>query len=346
MSTFVEIYPVESNTKRTTIIRLDDDKRITIREEVTGSPVSDIRRNYTGLETGQEITGVDPIRSVRVVKLGDDERCIITVNTYYLPDEQSTIPRAGMYWYNTKTHYDPDPILFAAKGETTTNKTAAPLSDFTLNTPNTQQFDYTTANSVSTIFNISQAVGFPTTANGVGPSFTAQRLYDRLGTVDARQRLLKGIIQETLDHEDMPIWLVRSDYDGRDSARNSIEEIANLIARPESFVIWLEMMTNAVHNVANFNSEEKFNLLHGELSLNKDDLTTKPVATYGTAQIRQNHTDVSSWSFHRFGNVGAAPTYKYSAPTATQWPAATDTRIDLSSSTLGNTWRQWIRNQI
>ena len=269
---------------------MDDDFRLTIREERVGTdqsvpPVSNIRRNYTGLETGQEIAGVDPVRSVRVVKLGDDERCIITVNTYYLPDEESAIPRAGLYWYNTKTHYDPEPLLFAAKGETTTNKTAAPNSNFPLNTDpllQTQQFDFTTANSVSTIFNISNAAGFPITANAVVPSFTAQRLYERLGTVDARQQFLKGIIQETLDHEDMPIWLVRSDYDGRDSARNSIEEIANLIARPESFVIWLEMMTNAVHNVANFNSEEKFNLLHGELNLNKDDLTTKPVATYGT----------------------------------------------------------------
>ena len=252
MSTFVEIYPVESNTKRTTIIRLDDDKRITIREEVTGSPVRDIQRNYTGLETGQEIDGVDPIRSVRVVKLDDDERCIITVNTYYLPDEQSTIPRAGMYWYNTKTHYDPDPILFAAKGETTTNKTAAPLSDFPKNTDpmqQTQQFDYTTADSVSTIFNISRSTGFPITRNTVDPSFTLATLYTRLGaglSADdarlARRNHLRQKLQQLLEHPDFTTRLLNADHQDP----STLDDVISIVDRPRSFVIWLEMWANLV----------------------------------------------------------------------------------------------------
>ena len=334
MATFLEVIPVEHETKRTYILRIDDDFRISIREDNTN-----IQRNYTGLDVdnGQQLDGgdvADPITYVRGAKDSDgNSRLFIGVKCYHPLNDPSAVPSAGFYYYDTKTYYDYDPILQEAKGESTDGKQKFPTN------PAGRSQSYPI-----TIFTTS-GHSLPT-GNTVNPSFTARRLYAELRTVDARQRFLKGIIQETLDHEDMPIWLVRSDYDGRNTARDSIGEIANLIARPESFVIWLEMMANAVHNTTNFNSEEKFNLLHGELTLNKDDLTTKPVATYGTAQIRQNHTDVSSWSFHRFGNVGAAPTYKYGAPTANQWPAESDSRIVLTGSTLGNTWRQWIRNQV
>ena len=356
MSTFIEVYPVESNTKRTTAIRLDDDFRITIREEGSG-PVQNIRRNYTGLETGQEITGTDPVRSVRVVKLGQDERCIITVNTYHRPDEEGTIPRSGLYWYDTSKHYDPDPILFAAKREVTTNRTAAPNSDFTLNTPNTQQFS--TTSDISTIFNISQAGALPTSLNTVTSSYTLSRVYTQLGAglsatnaLRSRRNHLKQKLQQILEHPDRIIRLMNAaeNIDTTVSQSNTIANIltsiANSIARPRSFVIWLEMWANIISNDGNYDSELKFNLMDGELGLSLYDLVEKPMnPAYGTAQIQGGSTVRSNWHVRIFGTIGNTAPYKYTEPTATAWPTTTTTHLAMPSTTVGRNWEDYIRSR-
>ena len=369
MSTFIEIYPVESHTKRTTIIRLDDDFKLSIREERAGTDqsvplVRDIRQNYSGLEEGQEVTGTDPVRFVRVSKLGRDARCVITVNTYYLRDEESTIPRAGLYWYNTGTHYDPESIFFTAKGETTTNRRAAPNSDFTKNTDRmqqSQQFDYTKVNSVSTIFNISRAAGFPITANSVPVSFTLPNVYTQLGTglssdnaTKNRRNYLKGKLQTILEHPDRIIRLMNAaeNIDTTISLENTNQKIltaiGNSIARPRSFVIWLEMWANIISNSANYDSLQKFNLMNGELGLSLYDLVEKPTnPAYGTGQIQAGTTVRSNWSIHVFGTLGAAPDYEYMPPTATTWDESSTNAsiLAMPSTTVGRNWEDYIRSR-
>ena len=370
MSTFIEIYPVESLTKRTTIIRLDDDFKLSIREERAGTDqsvplVRDIRQNYTGLEEGQEVAGTDPVRFVRVSKLGRDARCVITVNTYYLPDEESTIPRTGLYWYNTSTHYDPESIFFTAKGETTTNRTAAPNSDFTKNKapiPTTQQFDFTTVNSVSTIFNISRASGFPVTANSVPASYTLSSIYTELGTGltaenarIARRNYLKQKLQQLLEHPDRESRLLNVDQDipsttGLDDVskvKSFLELLMPIIERPKSFVIWLEMWANLLFNDANFDTEQKFNLMNGELSRNFYDLIEKPTnADYGTTDIRSTSTDRTSWKIQVFGSVDATTPWDYNPPTATTWPNTANTLLVMPSTTIeNNRWEDYIRSR-
>ena len=104
MSLLVQIIPTEHATIKTTGLRLDDDGKITYRNETSGV-ATDTRLNVSGLLTDQTWQGTDPIRQVRTAKVGTTEQIIIEFLAYYAPGEEDKIPVAGMYWYNTKNHY-------------------------------------------------------------------------------------------------------------------------------------------------------------------------------------------------------------------------------------------------
>ena len=127
----------------------------------------------------------------------------------------------------------------------------------------------------------------------------------------------------------------------------ALQNIINLIARPQSFVIWLQMMANVISLDANLNSERKFNLLDGELGLDGYDIISKAQsATFGTAQIAnaQNRNNVPGWMYHKFGDVATGTPWKYTAPSAAAWPATGDTTIVLTGAALGDTWLDWVRS--
>jgi len=344
LPSFIEIRPTVHNTIRTTAIRLDDDFEVTIRQEEPRKNPTHIQRNYFGLEEGSQISGDDvetPVEYVRVTKLDDDARCVIAVNVYHAADEADTVPAAGMYWYNTKTHSPFGQV--ADPGKMVAPDPAFPGSA-------TQTFPMT-------IFNISSATELRDhplpVGNTVAVSFTAQRLYARLGNLEARRAHLKSSLRAIMDHPDFAIWMANSEAhaditDTSDSGIGStLQNIVNLIARPQSFVIWLQMMANVISLNANLNSERKFNLLVGELELGgRDVIANAQSASFGTAQIARSdvRNNVAAWSFHKFGDVSVGSPWTYTKPSAAMWPATTDTTIILTGAALGDNWIGWVRS--
>lgn len=345
MSTFLEVRHAVSSEKRTTFARIDDDFKVTIREEEAGKNPVHFQRNYSGVEEGEQLDGARieaPVEYVRVSKLDDDARCVIAVTVYHAEDEQDTVPPAGMYWYNFKTHSAFG--IPAPPGLQVAPDPAFPGSA-------TQTFP-------QVIFNISSASELRDhpvpTGNTVPVSYTAQRLYRRLGTLAARREHLKSLLRGIVQHQDFALWVLNSNEEAditQDGMTGSIgtalRNIVNLIARPQSFAIWLEMMANVISIDANLNSERKFNLLAGELELGGRDVIVKAQsASFGTAQIasesvRQN---VANWKFHRFGNVATGSPWAYSKPTASAWPATEETTIVLTGAALGEDWLSYIRS--
>ena len=356
MSTFIEIIPEESETKKTTAIRLDDDLRLTVRFEEQGKSPDNIQLNYTGLEEGDQLVegrrGVaDPISHVNVTKYGTDARCVVGVKVYHLPNEAFTVPTPGIYWYNPITHYDPDVELRTAKRETTTGKTAAPDPRFE-----------GAAQTFVTIFNISDT-NLP--AAIVAPvSFTPERLYDRLGIdpdtnqpfPDADARLmrrnhLKQLIRYNLDNPDRDLWFAGSSL--KQNETDSNEE------RVRAYLTYLQMLTNTISVNANLDTERKFNQLVGDASLTGPDVLRNMSSSMrlnitGQDGSNNRHELVNQWTYLDLGTTGAASPYTYTKPDpstsdATDWGATRrnstslvlSTGITISSET---DWIDWVRS--
>ena len=335
MSTFIEIRPTVHATVKTTAIRLDDDFEVTIRHEEQGKAPEHVQHNFANVKEGQQIDGTGPIKYVRVTKLDGDARCVIAVDTYHEADEADTVPPAGIYWYNTARQY-----AFGAAADPT--KPDGEASDPAYPGGATQPFP-------TTIFNISTTLG--TTAMPVGntvtaaTSYAAQRTYALLGTLAERRAHLKQMLRDIVDHPHFAIWMANADERAGNldtsgpNIGGTLRNIVNLIARPQSFVVWLEMMANVINLDANLNSERKFNLLEGELGLGGYDVFTKAQsAAFGTAQITNGMSDRAQWRFHRFGSVATGTPWAYTKPTAAAWPENPDTTIVLTGANLGSTW--------
>ena len=341
MSTFVDIRPIAHLTKRTTIVRIDEDFKVSVKENAR-----DLHYNFTGLDVdnGQQLDGAnvtDPIVYVRGIKEGTDSRLIIGVNCYYEEDNQ-TIPNAGLYYYSTKDHFDFEEVLQQMKGESTDGKTKAPDPMFT--NP-VQQFP-------TQVFNIAPG-GTTLSANTANPpTAVSQRLYAQLGSTAARRNHLKGKLRDLLDAPNLIDWLNwtfgrhvnwGTTY-GNSLTAARLNVLDDIIARPGSYMIFLEMMANIVSLDANLDSEQKFNLINGNLSLAARDLFILPDRNYyGTNNIHGRGGDrpVAEWTIRIFGAVAAVSPWAF---TRTDWSDRENTLLTLSGAALGDTWIEWARS--
>ena len=378
MSTFIEAIQVEHATKKTTAVRLDEDKRATFRIEETGKADDDIQVNFTGLEEGEQlVTGergvADPVAFVRVSKLGTDARCVIGVNLYHRPDEADTVPAPGLYWYNPSTHYDPEEVLRAAKGETTAGKTAAPDPRFE-----------GVSQAWTTIYNISGSTLPVATVAPVSFTPETRSLYERLGidpdtgvayvnasdATEARRNYLKLLLRENhIDHADQLAWLNGYKFKLTAGVPNSNNLNLNGFYRLGIYYhLWLESLAIAISIDANLEDtttptatvgEKKFNLLAGDISLpGYEWLSSVSAAAIGSGLTEPNSRnkraiDRTTWRFVRMGSVTSASPYTYSKRSIDDdtwgWAGSTytyESDIVLTPSEIPSDtdWRDWIRS--
>ena len=321
MSTFVEIRPIESPDTKTTAIRLDGDFELTVRTEKGGSH-TDRQYNFSGLLEGQHVAETNDVASVRISKSGTDERAIVAVSTYHAPNDASSVPPAGMYWYNWQT----------------TDLKDAPDPAFQ---QETQVF--------TTIFNISTAGALPV-GNSVASTVPA-RLYGQLATTEARREFLKAKLLAHIDNRDLQFYQagasmpVVTETSHSAIAGATVTEHAVFARRNQSLMYWLEMLTRAISNDGNLDTEQKFNLLEGEIGLNIGDVIARlnPIM----AATISNSSPRSSWRYVRLGSVAAASPWGYTAPTdPTLWEATLDTSISVGSGVPADAlnWLAWLRS--
>lgn len=361
MSTFIEIRPTLHASKTTTAIRLDDDFKYTVREEESDKDPEHYQYNYTGLEEGEQLDGSrvsDPTSHVRVVKLGTDARCIIGVKAYYPENEPHLVPTAGMYWYNAKTHYDPEKILREAKGEETEGKLAAPNAEFPNAAQTFPQFIFNNS-SDQELIDHPLPVG-----NSVAVSFTSQSLFTRAGNTADRMSELKVTLRANhIDHTDFNGWLT-----GLNATGDYFDRDASLAGATRNYWLWLEMITRAISVNANVDNEQHFNLLLGDASLLGSDVLNNFGDPDNTGRIVINgifgepgptntRNDRSTWNFVRLGSVASSSPYAYTKPTGSNWGQSGTGQSATANQVSGinvrtditipsdKTWIEWLRSQ-
>ena len=322
MSTFVEIRPIESPDTKTTAIRLDGDFELTARTEKGGSH-TDRQYNFSGLLEGQHVAETNDVASVRISKSGTDEQAIVAVSTYHAPNDASSVPPAGMYWYNWQT----------------TDLKDAPDPAFQ---QETQVF--------TTIFNISTAGALPV-GNSVASTVPA-RLYGQLGTTTARREFLKAKLLAHIDNRDLQFYLAGTSMPlitatSRDVLRQegTITEYARMARRNQSYMFFLESLTRAISNDDNLDSERKFNLLNGEIGLPIGNVLGR--IDLNLAGTIAGSNPRANWTYLRLGSVAAASPWAYTAPTdPTTWTATAETLISVGSGVGADliNWLGWLRS--
>ena len=177
------------------------------------------------------------------------------------------------------------------------------------------------------------------------------RLYGQLATTEARREFLKAKLLAHIDNRDllfyfagtsMPV-ITQTSIDRFTGAIVSAE--AEFGRRNQSLVYWLEMLTRAVANDDNLNSEAKFNLLNGEISLALGDVVARvDKALAGTIAGSRPR---SNWNYLRLGSVANASPWAYTAPTdPTTWNTTSDTSISVGAGVPADAlnWLSWLRS--
>ena len=344
MSTFLESRPGVHASRRTTAVRLDDDFKITVREEETGKDPVHYQFNFSGMEEGQVIDGArvtEPIAFVRVEKLGTDARCYIAVNIYHADDDAATVPTPAFYWFNVKTHY-----RFGGRAEAGKAEAANPA------------FEGTAQAFPTTIFNISESAELRDhpmpVGNTVAVSFTQQRLYERLGTLTARREYLKQLIKANhVDNPHFQLWL--TGFGGDVATRFS----TGLHAKQAIYWTWLEALTRAISVDANLQDttspiatggEEKFNLFAGDAGLNGIDVMSNADNFVYSGCVGSPPGNRNLWTFVRLGNVASSAPYAYTAPSGNNWGLNQGVAVNQITLRSGVTipsdtsWLDWLRS--
>ena len=288
-----------------------------------GGSHTDRQYNFSGLLEGQHVAETDDVASVRISKSGTDERAIVAVTTYHAPNDASSVPPAGMYWYNWQT----------------TDLKDAPDPAFQ---ESTQVF--------TTIFNISTAGALPT-GNSVASTVPA-RLYGQLGTTTARREFLKAKLLAHIDNRDLPFYLAGTSMPiitqtviRQFGLNGVISEYARMARRNQSYMYFLESLTRAISNDDNLDSERKFNLLNGEIGLPIGNVIGR--IDLNLAGTIAGSNPRANWTYLRLGSVAASSPWAYSAPTdPTTWTATSDTLISVGSGVGADLidWLGWLRS--
>ena len=280
MSTFIEVRPEESPDTRTTVVRIDDDLKVTIRTQ-KGVSHTDYQFNYTGVDVDVDTTTSEPVEYVRVTKIGDDVRATIAVKCYYLPGQANTVPAAGIYWYNPLTHYNPEMPPEAGK-------TAAPDPTFE-GTPQT---------FAVTIFAPNLTPGLP--LGNTAPAAATQRLYTRLGSLEERRAYLKRKLVSIIDTNDFFFGA----WDDDDDAGFQLANYRDVFKKIQCYMRRVKMLALTLSIDANLDTEQKFNLLNGEIGYSPHLIGV--YLHYLEIWRDLPTSDISRWRFGRLGRIGSA----------------------------------------
>lgn len=320
MSTFIEVRPEVSADTQTTIVRIDDDLKISVRQVKSGTP-TDIHLDFSGMDVGDELlTYPEPVEYVRVTKLGADNRATIAVKCYHLAGQANTVPAAGVYWFDPSKSYNPEG---ADPGD---GRTAAPNPTFS---GTTQAFPVL----IFAPDPISPALGANTATAQVVPS-----RYTQLGTLARRREIVKNRLRNIVFNNSMMMWMV-----GAGEARHQ-----------EAFSHWLEHLVRAASIDANFDTEAKFNLLEGDSWLDPYELAYRienDGITTGTAPPLSGVTRSAWTQYVRLGAVASSSPFAYTAPTTATWTGSTTDVAGLTLSGVptrlsennGRGWLEWLR---
>ena len=345
MSTFIEVAPEESQDTQTTIVRIDDDLKISVRQ-MKGAARTDMHLNFSNMDVGDELaTYPEPVASVRITKLGADNRATIVVKCYYLEGEAHTVPAAGVYWFDPSKQYNPE------LGDPGDGRTAGPDPVFE---GTTQQFPV--------------LIFAPDTITPTLPANTASALavptrYTQLATLPARRQHLRTALLQRINDARLP-WILAGATLAPIAAKTTpvnlpqtgpnlrttaetinITEERELARRQQSLSYWFETLARAISVDANLNTEAKFNLLDGEVGLDTGRVFARmPLTLAASIAGTRTRTD---WQFHRFGSVAGTSPHAYIAPTHnTLWGVTRDTGIDIGSAVpapVTENWINWLR---
>ena len=319
MSTIIKLVPKAHATKRTTVVQATNDGVIRTRVENPVGTDTDKSFNFSTLAEGDPSPAAnEPVVRVDTQKIGTVASYVIEVTNFY--DESLTgdaVPTEYFIWYDYKTKAD-----------------EAPDSETAQTFPTTVL--WTTAGTPQ-----SPTRALSPTAQTVG------RLYQNLGSLEARREHLKGNIRDYIDSPDWGIWMAGSLNIPAVVANNFVS-----VRTRQEFVFWLEMLARAISVDANLDTERKFNLLNGESTLSPKEIVVRAEGFVFGGNLNTMFTyDRNNWTYRRFGTVAATTPYDYTAPTYTLSDgnpvpvrATIDSLITLSNTTVGDSWTQWVRS--
>lgn len=332
MSTIIKLIPQAHATKRTTWVRLTDDGQFTTRVEDPIGTDTDKSFNFSSLVEGQRYDiANEPFIEIEAQKIGTHARYIACITEFYDPalDARYEAPVERFIWYDYKTKSDEAPDNEAV-----------------------QTFP------INVLFSTSGTPQSPTRALSSVVQ-TPQRLYQRLGTTAARREHLKGNIRAYIDNPEFPLWMARSEsYPLINAHLHVITD-----RRIQSFLWYLEMITRAISDDQNLNTEAKFNLLNGMTTLDGP-LLIKRIDYIILEWTNPQHnvppaltTDRSTWTFRRLGSVAATTPFAYTEPvvnnrangvvvatgTVETWTAVEDTSIRMTHVDVGTSWYNYLR---
>ena len=334
MSTVIRLIPRADAAKETTGIAILDDGRIRTRVE-TASARTDKEFNFGSLVEGdtRDIPDTDePVTRVNAEKIGTDARFVIDVIEFY--DENlrgADAPKERFLWY-----------LYTLKPE------EAPAPD----APQTA----TPSTPLWVLWSSDGTPAAPTNAFSFGTAVTAPRLYAELQNDGNRREYLKSkLLMKIAD----PIELLSifagtamntiASYSFTQPASNSRLHIVRLEHERalQSWVFRLEMLARAISADVNLNSEQKFNLLNGEIGLSNVDIFGR-VDKSLAGLINQGGGNRNAWVFHRLGSVAGTAPFAYTPPpqNTSVWSSTADTSINVTSEPPSEVldWINWLRN--
>ena len=319
MATIIRMIPVGHAGRTTTAVRIEDDGIIVCRTEESGGAV-DRRFNFSSYTEGTVVDiAQDPIRSVSVQKLGTDARIIIEVYEYYDQNlKAEEIPEERDLWYSYTTAANMIPSDTLPQGAT----------------PSTP---------VYVLWKSDGTPASPTLPWNINDESTPlARLYARLGSTAERRQYLKDKLLSKYTDPDLNAIMMGSSllrivpdsvsYNTPASDPPNNHSYTNQKDHPranQSMIYRMEMLARAISADVNLDSEAKFNLLDGEISLENWAVFLKvDRGLNGLINPTGNRTD---WRFQRLGSVSSSSPYAYTAPSINtgSWTATYDTSINI-----------------
>ena len=330
MATAIEMNPIEHATKVTDFVRIDDDMSCTLRVSDDGTP-SSFFYNFSGIPEGEVYTPPSPISDniafVRVTKDGANTSVTIQVKMYYAAGSTgANLPRAWIY------------------GQAFTNPDTADTVKMTFT-----EDDLDPSNLVQSfplvIWNPSQLkdAAVPA-ANTATSDYTVQRLYTRLGTLEARREHIKNNLLTYLNDPNFTLLIGGAFL--RPGADAGI--VIDNIQKSQSFIFWMELMTRAISIDSNFDSEMKFNLLNGDTTLPIIEVSSKMI-NFFDGQNPKIGADRSAWTFRRLGTVSSQSPFTYTKPVGgsgqlNEWSSTHDLTCTLTGADVGDSWLKYLRS--
>ena len=341
MSTVIKMIPKEHATKRTTAVIITNDGIIRTRvEDPAGTLVSDGDKQFNFSTYAEGIfreINIEPVISVAVEKIGTNARFIITVNEFYDPTlVGENAPQERFLWYDYKTKADEAPSSTAAQ--------TFPINTF-----------WTSGGSPAV-----PTIAFP--GSYTDETIAPLNLYTSLANVDNRRNYLKQKIRSIIESSEFHVILAGNTFNPITQQTFTITlddlpvrpqdpDIVKIVTyemtrRKQNLTFWLEMLTRAISADINLNTEAKFNLLNGEISLpigsiiRNTNLSLGP--TIAGSQARNN------WAYFRLGTT-AGNVYTPPHNNNPTWAHTADTSIDIAGAppTELNTllyWMTWLRS--